>query len=99
MLVQVLLKVLPRELLEWQQVLRERRQQYEQLKRRLNTNPRAKAFEEDPQLNNPLSLQDEASALVGLVEDLPPLFSQNPWQQFFLDEELRDCIRKDVERT
>uniref|UniRef100_A0A1I7RUT5 Rab-GAP TBC domain-containing protein n=1 Tax=Bursaphelenchus xylophilus TaxID=6326 RepID=A0A1I7RUT5_BURXY len=78
----VLLKVLPYERLEWRRILADRRRDYSELKRRLNTNPRAEKFGDDPNLNNPLSQKDE-----------------NPWNQFFIDEGLRDSIRKDVDRT
>ncbi|CAD5214538.1 unnamed protein product [Bursaphelenchus okinawaensis] len=78
----VLLKVLPYERLEWRRILNDRRADYTELKRRLNTNPRAEVFMDDPNLNNPLSQKDE-----------------NPWNQFFIDEGLRDSIQKDVDRT
>lgn len=54
----------------------------------------------DPTTVNPLSLHDDVRCLhlrqttCAICRSL-----QNPWQQYFCDEELRACIVQDVTRT
>lgn len=61
------------------------------------TNPRQDVFDMDPEMNNPLSLKTEVCGSRLQAHGHQPV--QNPWQQYFADVELRDCINKDVERT
>lgn len=65
----ILLKVLPLDRQEWVQILTNSRKSYEATKARLNINPRLFNDEdEDPNHNNPLSLQDE-------VQSIPPFLA------------------------
>ncbi|XP_013395365.1 TBC1 domain family member 5-like isoform X2 [Lingula anatina] len=75
------LEVLPEDQDQWIEKTRQKRQEYEDLKDKLITNPR-QGQAEDLSVNNPLSQAEES-----------------PWNQFFLDNELRLTIKQDVIRT
>jgi TBC1 domain family protein 5 len=53
----VLLKVLPLDREEWIKIIKHSRNSYENVKTKLNTNPRCSS-NDDPDLNNPLSIQN-----------------------------------------
>ncbi|XP_060077319.1 TBC1 domain family member 5-like isoform X2 [Ylistrum balloti] len=80
----VFLEVVPEDMSRWVPKMKEWRDKYDDLKKKLIINPR-KAVDHsvsDLVVNNPLSQADES-----------------PWNQFFLDNELRLTIKQDVIRT
>ncbi|KHN74040.1 TBC1 domain family member 5 [Toxocara canis] len=105
----ILLKCLPVDRSEWCSILSRSRRFYVDLKAKLTINPHCdEAFQMDPEMNNPLSLGeqltinphcDEAFQMDPEMNNPLSLGEQNPWQQYFADEDLRECINRDVERT
>ncbi|XP_069119792.1 TBC1 domain family member 5-like isoform X4 [Argopecten irradians] len=80
----VFLEVVPEDMSRWVPKMREWRNKYDELKKKLIINPRKAVDHQvsDLLVNNPLSQADES-----------------PWNQFFLDNELRLTIKQDVIRT
>ncbi|VDM50753.1 unnamed protein product [Toxocara canis] len=79
----ILLKCLPVDRSEWCSILSRSRRFYVDLKAKLTINPHC----------------DEAFQMDPEMNNPLSLGEQNPWQQYFADEDLRECINRDVERT
>uniref|UniRef100_A0A0N5A874 Rab-GAP TBC domain-containing protein n=1 Tax=Syphacia muris TaxID=451379 RepID=A0A0N5A874_9BILA len=81
----VLLKSLPFDRGEWSSILARNRDRYNAIKQKVIVDPHSlESVVMDIELNNPLSQKQEV---------------RSPWQQYFEDCELRECIDKDVKRT
>uniref|UniRef100_A0A915AFU9 Rab-GAP TBC domain-containing protein n=3 Tax=Parascaris univalens TaxID=6257 RepID=A0A915AFU9_PARUN len=79
----ILLKCLPVDRSEWCSILARSRRFYVDLKSKLKV---------DPHCDAAFQMDPEMNNPLSLGD-------QNPWQQYFADEDLRECINRDVERT
>ena len=97
-LCQVLLSCLPEDRQRWHETIDNSRRLYSQLRHMVVIDPRQ--HRTDPTNVNPLSLHDDVRCL-HLCQTTRAICCslQNPWQQYFCDEELRACIVQDVTRT
>eukprot|EP00124_Ichthyophonus_hoferi_P002135 Ihof_evm6s134 gene=Ihof_evmTU6s134 len=80
---QVFLGTIPCDKNQWEEVVKARREKYEELRKNYLINPITDTPEEcNLSVNNPLSQQEDS-----------------PWQRYFLDAEVKKQIILDIERT